>query len=57
MPFRRLGAEAVVKAIQEGRRQRDFRQQDEDLLALSQRFRHRLEIDLGLAAAGHTINQ
>ena len=57
MPFGGLGAEAVVEAFEEGLRQRDFRQQDEHLLAGIERRRDRLEIDLGLARAGDAVEQ
>lgn len=49
MPFRRFCAEAVLKTLEKGCRQSNFRQQDKNLLALLQRLGHRLEIDLGLA--------
>ena len=33
MPFGRLGPEAILETFEESRRQRDFRQQDQHLLA------------------------
>ncbi len=57
MPFGRLGAEAVLEALEKGLGQRDFRQQDQHLLAAVERRGDRLEIDLGLARAGDAVEQ
>ena len=57
VPFRRPHPEAPREAFQELHRQRDLRQQDQDLLAGRDRRRHGFEIDLGLAAAGDAIQQ
>ena len=57
MPFRRPHAEPLGKAIEELRGQRDLRHQDQHLFFAPDRFGHRLEIDLGLARAGHAVDQ
>jgi hypothetical protein len=57
MPFGRFGAEAILEAFEEGRGQGNFRQQDQHLPALPQRFRDRLEIDLRLARPRHPVDQ
>jgi len=57
MPCHRLAAEAIVEAFQERLGQRDLGEQDEALPPLSDRLRHRLEIDLGLARSGDAIEQ
>jgi len=49
MPFRRACPEARRETLQELHRQRDFRQQDQNLFALAQCFGHRLEIDFGFS--------
>ena len=50
-------AEASLEALQEGLGQRDLGQKDERLLPLPQAFGDRLEIDFGLAGAGHAVEQ
>ena len=57
MPFRRAHAEARGEAVEELRGQRDLRHQDQALPAASDRFGHRLEIDLGLARAGDAVDE
>ena len=57
VPLDGLGAEAAFEAVEELARQRDFRQHDEGLMALLQRARHGLEIDLCLARARHAVEQ
>ena len=57
MPFRRADAEAGGESVEELRRQRDFRHQDQALPAAADRIGHRLEIDLGLARAGDAVEE
>ncbi len=57
MPLRRAHAEPRREAIEGLRGERDFRHQDQALAAPRYRFRHRLEIDLGLAGAGDAVEQ
>ena len=57
MPFRRPHAEAGGEAVEELGGQRDLRHQDQALPAASDHIRHRLEIDLGLARAGDTVDE
>ena len=57
MPLRRPRAEAGGEAVEEGAGERDFRQQDQRLLAPAQRLGDRLEIDLRLARAGDAVQQ
>jgi hypothetical protein len=57
VPFRRPRAEAGGEALQEIGRKRDLRHEHQDLPARLERRRHRLEIDLGLAGAGHAVKQ
>ena len=57
MPLGGLGTETILKPLQKARRQCDFRQQDQHLLAALQRLGHRLEIDLGLTGTRHAIDQ
>ena len=57
MPFRRPHAEALRETIEELRRQRDFRHQDQRLPSLAQSFRDGLEINLRLARAGDAFEQ
>ena len=57
MPFMRPHAEARREAIEELAGQRDLRHQDQRLPALAQDFGDRLEIDFGLARAGHAVEQ
>ncbi len=58
VPFAGAAAEALLEPLQELAGERDFRQQDQHLrVALAQRLRHRLEIDLGLARAGDAVEQ
>ncbi len=57
MPFGRAHAEALRKAIEELRGECDLGHQDQGLAALADRLGDRLEVDLGLARAGHTVEQ
>ena len=57
MPFRRAVAEARGESVEKLRRERDFRHQDQSLATLAQSLGDRLEIDLGLAGAGHAFKQ
>ena len=57
MPGRRLRAEPVLEALQPLCGERDFGQQHQHLAAGRQCRRDRLEIDLGLARAGHAVEQ
>ena len=57
MPFRRARAEARGEAVEQLRGERDFRHQDQRLPLAPDIFRHRLEIDFGLAGAGDAIEQ
>ena len=57
MPFGRPDAEARGEAIEELRRQRDLRHQDQRLPAAADDLGHRLEIDLGLARTGDAVEQ
>ena len=57
MPRRRQRAEAVLEALQPLRRERDLGQQHQHLPAGGERRGNRLEIDLGLAGAGHAVEQ
>ena len=57
MPGHRIAAEAGGEALQEGLGERDFGEQDERLPAAADRLGDRLEIDLGLARAGHAVEQ
>ncbi len=57
VPLGGTNAEAHSEAFQELHRQRDFRQQDQSLLALPQRLGDRLKIDFGLARPGDAIEQ
>ena len=57
MPFRRPRAEARRESVEELRRQRDLRHQDQRLPSLRRGFRDRLEIDLRLARAGDAFEQ
>ncbi len=57
MPFGRAHAEALREAVEELRRERDLGHQDQRLAALADRLGDRLEIDLGLARAGHAVEQ
>ena len=57
MPGRRLGAEAGLEAVEELRRQGDFRHQDQRLPALPHGFGDRLEINLRLARSGDAFQQ
>ena len=55
MPCDRLASEAGSEPSQEGLGKGDLRKQDEHLLSLSNRFRDRLEIDLGFSRARNAI--
>ena len=58
MPLAGPAAEALLEPLQELAGQRDFGQQDQHLaVPPAQRIRDRLEIDLGLARAGHAVEQ
>ena len=57
MPLAGACAKARLDPRQEFTRQRDLRQEDQRLTPLTQTFRDRLEIDLGLARSGHTLQQ
>jgi hypothetical protein len=57
VPFRRSHAETLAEAIEHLRRERDLRHQDQRLPALPDRFRHRFEIDRGLAGTGDAVEQ
>ncbi len=57
MPFGRPHAEPRREPVEELRRQRDFRHQDERLSTVAERGGDGLEIDLRLARAGHAFQQ
>ena len=57
MPLGRPRAEARREAVEELGGQRDLRQEHQRLAPLPQGFGDRLEIDLGLARAGHAFEQ
>ena len=57
MPGDRRAAEARLEALEERLGQRDLGQQDQRLLPLAQALGDRLEIDLGLARAGDSVEQ
>ena len=57
MPDRRGDAEALGEALQPLRRERDFRQQHQRLPPLCDAGDDGLEIHLGLAGAGHSVEQ
>ncbi len=57
MPFRRPHAKPFGEAIEHLRGERDLRHQDQRLPAAADGFRHRLEIDRGLAGAGDAVEQ
>ena len=57
VPFGRSCAETRGEAVEKLRGQRDLRQQHQRLALLPKRFGDRLEIDLGLARAGHPLEQ
>ena len=57
VPLGRPRAEARGEAVEELRGQRDLRQEHERLPPLPQGLRDRLEIDFGLARAGHAFEQ
>ena len=57
MPLGRPRAETGGETVEELSGQRDFRQKNQRLAALSQGFRDGLEIDLGLARAGDAFEQ
>ena len=57
MPGRGRGAEAALEALQPLGRERDLGQQHQHLPAGAQRRGDGLEIDLGLAGAGHAVEQ
>ena len=57
VPFRGPHAKTRREAFQKLDRQRDLRQQDQNLPVLAQGFGNRLEIDFGLARSGHAIQQ
>ena len=52
-----VDAEPLAEAAHRLRRQRDLGQQHQRLLAAREARRDRGEIDLGLAAAGHAVEQ
>ncbi len=57
MPGNRLAAEARLEPLEERLSERDFRKQDERLLALAKALGDGLEIDLGLARSGDSVEQ
>ena len=57
VPFRRAHAEAFRETIEELRGERDFRHQDQHLLAAPDRLGHGLKIDFGLSRAGDAVDQ
>jgi hypothetical protein len=57
MPGDRFLAEAGGEALQERLGQCDFGEQDQDLPSVPKRLRDRFEIGLGLARAGHAVEQ
>ncbi len=57
MPGRRQGAETILEALQPLRGQRDLGQQHQHLPARGESRCDGLEIDLGLAGAGHAVKQ
>ena len=57
MPFGGPRAETRSEAVEELRGERNLRQEHERLALLPQSFGDRLEIDLGLARAGHALEQ
>ena len=57
MPLGRPCPEPFREAIEKAVGERDFGQEDQRLPAGAQRVRHRLEKHLGLAAAGHPVEQ
>ena len=57
VPFARPRPEARLEAVEELRRQRDFRNQNKHLPPGFQRLRDRLEIDLRLAGPRHALDQ
>jgi hypothetical protein len=57
MPFRRPRPETLVKPVEKLGRQRDLRQQDQNLPSGPHRLGDRLEIDLGLARSGDPVKQ
>ena len=57
MPFGGLGAKAILETLHEAGGQRDFRQEDQHLLAAPERFGNRLEIDFRLARTGDAVDQ
>ena len=57
MPGDRRAAEARLEALEEWLGERDLGQQDQRLFVLPQALGDRLEIDLGLARAGDSVEQ
>ena len=57
VPERRRPAEALGEALEQLRGERDLRQQDQRPAPGGEHRRHRLEIDRGLAGAGHAFEQ
>ena len=57
MPFQRPHPETHGKTVEELPGQRDLRHQDQRLFAVTDNFRNRFEIDLGLARTGDAIEQ
>ena len=57
MPFGRLCPETIMEPVEKLLCQRDFRQENQHLLALLDRLGNGFEINLGLARSGHAIEQ
>ena len=57
MPRHRSAAEAGLEALEERLGQRDLGKQDQRLAVLAEAFGDGFEIDLGLARAGHPVEQ
>ena len=57
MPFRRPRAEALGKAVERLRRERDFRHQDQRLPFLADVLGHRFEIDFRFPRTGDAVEQ
>ena len=57
VPGERLSPEPRMEPVEKWLGQRDFGQQHQHLLVLTQGFGDRFKIDLGLARAGYTVEQ